>query len=256
VLMDCRLEAEALAASIAGEGGMAVVVRSALDLSSPSGSTLIVDTASAGRIMSGFEDFADGFDEKIILIEPKDRGSLQRLRACGFSSFLARPVRLETLVRVLHGKPGSDEPDLQQAMTDAAHEIAPGHPLKVLLAEDNDISALLVTSALERAGHLVTRVSDGRSAAERAADRRQRFDVILMDLHMPELDGMDAIAAIRAGEEERSSPPVPILVLTADGQAETEAAARGVGATGFITKPADPLRLLDIVEEVLRLRAH
>jgi CheY-like chemotaxis protein len=124
------------------------------------------------------------------------------------------------------------------------------------LAEDNDISALLVTSALERVGHLVTRESDGRSAVARATDKHQRFDVILMDLHMPEMDGMDAIAAIRASEEERSSPPVPILVLTADGQAETEAAARGVGATGFITKPVDPFRLLDLVEEALSLPAH
>jgi signal transduction histidine kinase/ActR/RegA family two-component response regulator len=256
VLMDCRLEAEALAASIAGEGGMAVVVRSALDLSSPSGSTLIVDTASAERIMAGFEDFADGFDEKIILIEPKDRGSLPRLRARGFGSFLARPIRLETLVRVLHGKPGIDEDDLKPQLSGSFSEMSAGRQLRVLLAEDNDISALLVTSALERAGHLVTRVSDGRSAVARAADRQQRFDMILMDLHMPELDGMDAIAAIRAGEEERSSPAIPILVLTADGQAETEAAARGVGATGFITKPVDPFRLLDIVEETLQLPAH
>jgi signal transduction histidine kinase/ActR/RegA family two-component response regulator len=256
VLMDCRLEAEALAASIAGEGGMAVVVRSALDLSPPSGSTLIVDTASAGRIMSGFEDFADGFDEKIILIEPKDRGSLPRLRTCGFGSFLARPVRLETLVRVLRGKPDAAEHDLEPQQRASVSEKSAGHQLKILLAEDNDISAMLVTSALERAGHFVTRESDGRSAVARAADRQQRFDVILMDLHMPEMDGMDAIAAIRASEEERSSPPTPILVLTADGQAETEAAARGVGATGFITKPVDPFRLLDIVEETLRLPAH
>jgi signal transduction histidine kinase/ActR/RegA family two-component response regulator len=251
VLMDCRLEAEALAATIAGEGGMAVVVRSALDLSPRRASTLIVDTASAERILSGFEDFLEGFSEKIILIEPKDRGLLPHCRANGFGSFLARPVRLETLVRVLHGKPGADDQGPPQS---ADHlEKAAGRQLSVLLAEDNDISALLVTSALERAGHLVTRESDGRSAVARATDRQQRFDVILMDLHMPEMDGMDAIAAIRAGEEERSAPATPILVLTADGQAETEAAARGVGASGFITKPVDPFQLLGILEDAFKL---
>jgi signal transduction histidine kinase/ActR/RegA family two-component response regulator len=253
VLMDCRLEAEALAATIAGEGGMAVVVRSALDLSPPRASTLIVDTSSAERILSGFEDFLEGFSEKIILIEPKDRGSLPHYRANGFGSFLARPVRLETLVRVLHGKPGAADHDQEPARGADLSERAAGHQLSVLLAEDDDISALLVTSALERAGHLVTRESDGRSAVARAADRQQRFDVILMDLHMPEMDGMDAIAAIRASEEERSAPATPILVLTADGQAETEAAARGVGATGFITKPVDPFQLLGILEDAFRL---
>jgi signal transduction histidine kinase/ActR/RegA family two-component response regulator len=253
VLMDCRLEAEALAATIAGEGGMAVVVRSALDLSPPRASTLIVDTSSAERILSGFEEFLEGFSEKIILIEPKDRGLLPHCRANGFGSFLARPVRLETLVRVLHGKPGADDHDQGPSQSAGHLEKAAGRQLSVLLAEDNDISALLVTSALERAGHLVTRESDGRSAVARAADRQQRFDVILMDLHMPEMDGMDAIAAIRAGEEERSAPATPILVLTADGQAETEAAARGVGATGFITKPVDPFQLLGIIEDAFRL---
>ncbi len=252
VLMDCRLEAEALAAAIAGEGGMAIVARSALDLSSPQGSTLIADSAAAERIMEGFEDLLEGFSEKIILIEPKDRGSLPLYRANGFGSFLARPVRLETMVRVLHGRMGQSDAAQDQSIGAPPAKTA-GQRLNVLLAEDNDINALLVKSALERAGHLVTRESDGRSAVDRATEKQQRFDVILMDLHMPEMDGIDAIAAIRASEEEKSAPAVPILVLTADGQAETEAAARGVGATGFITKPVDPFRLLGIVKDALRL---
>jgi signal transduction histidine kinase/ActR/RegA family two-component response regulator len=251
VLMDCRLEAEALAAAIAGEGGMAMVARSALDLSSPHGSTLIADSAAAERIMEGFEDLLEGFSEKIILIEPKDRGSLPLYRANGFGSFLARPVRLETMVRVLHGRMGQPDAAQDQSMGAPSAKTA-GQRLNVLLAEDNDINALLVKSALERAGHLVTRESDGRSAVARATESPQRFDVILMDLHMPEMDGIDAISAIRASEEEKSAPAVPILVLTADGQAETEAAARGVGASGFITKPVDPFRLLGIVEDALR----
>ena len=251
ILMDCRLEAEALAATIASEGGMAMVARSALDLASPHGSALIVDSAAAGRIMSGFEDLLDGFDEKIILIEPKDRGSLPLYRGNGFGSFLARPVRLETLVRVLNGRIGqSDAPGLPPPAASAAKSAR--QRFNVLLAEDNDVNALLVKAALERAGHFVTRESDGRSAVARATESPQRFDLILMDLHMPEMDGMDAIAAIRANEEEKSVPALPILVLTADGQAETEAAARGVGATGFITKPVDPFRLLGIVEDALR----
>jgi signal transduction histidine kinase/ActR/RegA family two-component response regulator len=252
ILMDCRLEAETLAANIVGECGTAVLAASVRELLNSRASTLIVDSSFAARIMSDSEELLGRFEEKIILIEPKDRGSLPLYRANGFGSFLARPVRLETLVKVLHGRIGNPDASLDSARPAATAEKSEGQPLNVLLAEDNDINALLVKAALERAGHLVTRESNGLSAVARATETPQRFDVILMDLHMPEMDGMDAIAAIRACEEEKSARATPILVLTADGQAETEAAARGVGATGFITKPVDPFRLLGIVEDALR----
>ncbi len=252
ILMDCRLEAETLAANIAGESGAAALAASVRELSDSRASTLIVDSSFAARIMSDSEELLGCFEEKIILIEPKDRGSLPLYRANGFGSFLARPVRLETLVKVLRGRIGNPDVSLDSARPAATATKAEGQPLNVLLAEDNDVNALLVKAALERAGHLVTRESNGLSAVARATETPQRFDVILMDLHMPEMDGLDAIAAIRASEEERSGRATPILVLTADGQAETEAAARGVGATGFITKPVDPFRLLGIVEDALR----
>jgi len=69
-----------------------------------------------------------------------------------------------------------------------------------------------------------------------------------MDLHMPVLDGLDAIVLIRKSEEERGLPPVPILVLTADGQEKTRHEVLAHGASGFVTKPVDPARLVEAIE--------
>ena len=170
IVMASRLEAEALAATIAAEGGKAVLAGSAQTLASCQAPTLIADSAFAERIMSGPQDLQDRFGEKIILIEPKDRGSLPIYRANGFGSFLARPVRLETLVRVLQGRAGSAE-TTDSAAQPAAAATPAGQKLSVLLAEDNDINALLVKAALERAGHSVTRESNGLSAVARACGR-------------------------------------------------------------------------------------
>ena len=68
---------------------------------------------------------------------------------------------------------------------------------------------------------------------------------------MPVLDGLDAIAAIRAGEDELGLNPIPIYALTADGQTGVESAVRAIGGNGYVTKPVDPLRLVTIVEEAV-----
>jgi CheY-like chemotaxis protein len=118
-----------------------------------------------------------------------------------------------------------------------------------LVAEDNEINALMVKSALIRAGHSVTVVGDGRSAVNEVNAHPDAHDLVLMDLHMPVMDGLDAIAAIRNGEDEHGRRPVPILALTADGQAEIERAVRSVGGNGYVTKPVDPARLIGLIEE-------
>ncbi|TJV28656.1 MAG: response regulator, partial [Mesorhizobium sp.] len=73
-------------------------------------------------------------------------------------------------------------------------------------------------------------------------------DVVLMDLHMPVMDGLDAIAAIRRHEEETAVSPVPIMVLSADSQETTRHAVLAHGASGFVTKPLDPDALVHAVE--------
>jgi CheY-like chemotaxis protein len=75
-----------------------------------------------------------------------------------------------------------------------------------------------------------------------------RYDVVLMDLHMPVMDGLTAIAAIRRHEERHARAPVPILVLSADSQETTRHGVVAHGATGFLTKPVDPRAMIEAVE--------
>ena len=113
-------------------------------------------------------------------------------------------------------------------------------PLNVLVAEDNAVNQLLVRRMLEKHGHNVTCVGNGLLAVE--AVQHDEFDVILMDMQMPEMDGLAATRAIRAAENPTMAP-VPILALTADASPERRRFYDGVGLTGFLTKPINSERL-------------
>lgn len=243
IAMASRIEAETLAASIAANGGSAEV----WDLTTQPlpGTVLLLDKKTADRLS---DDALRLFDRRIILIEPGERGSLPAFKTRGCESYLVRPVRGASLVRVLSGKQSSRKPGTQISVDEPSGR-SQTRKLSVLVAEDNEINALLVKSALTRAGHAVTVVSDGRSAVSEAVKARGLPDVVLMDLHMPVMDGLDAIAAIRTAEDEKGRGHVPILALTADGQAGVETAVRAVGGDGMITKPVDPARLVYLVEE-------
>jgi CheY-like chemotaxis protein len=114
--------------------------------------------------------------------------------------------------------------------------------LRVLLAEDNPINALLARTLLTRAGCVVTCAQDGEEAV--AAASAAAFDLILLDIRMPRFDGFEAAARIRAGAGP--SAGAPIVALTADaGEAERAQAAKA-GMDDFITKPIDAARLLTV----------
>jgi CheY-like chemotaxis protein len=92
-------------------------------------------------------------------------------------------------------------------------------------------------------------VGDGAEAIQ--AEASGHFDVILMDLHMPRVDGLTAIRTIRAAEAARSAPPTPIVALTADALAEHVAATRAAGADFHLAKPIRPDALVAIVAGIL-----
>ena len=95
----------------------------------------------------------------------------------------------------------------------------------------------------------MTMAENGREALERFGDAR--FDLILMDMQMPEMDGLQAIAAIREKERDEGAPRTPIIMLTANALPEHEAAGRAVGADAFVTKPVSAQALLETIDATL-----
>ena len=112
---------------------------------------------------------------------------------------------------------------------------APRPMLRILVAEDNDVNQLLINAVLGRMGHGVHVVGDGRQAVE--AVRVGDYDVVLMDLQMPEMDGMEATQAIRALDGQRGR--VPIIAMTANAFDEDRQACLGAGMDDYVAKPID-----------------
>jgi signal transduction histidine kinase/CheY-like chemotaxis protein len=183
----------------------------------------------------------------VVLVEAGRRGDIEAHRAAGFDAYLARPVRRSSLLRITSeltapsGAPQAFRADPGDARVDrpaATRRNAPG--LAVLLAEDNEINALLARAVLEKLGHSVTEVHDGAAAVAAVKARGEGYGAILMDLHMPGLDGIAAARAIREHERTGGLPRSAILAVTADVLPETHAEAIAAGIDAVLGKPMTP----------------
>jgi PAS domain S-box-containing protein len=258
VVSSNRVEAEAIARTVRSHGGTSDIASTTVEAArrarggSRDCDVVLVDGAleRAGKLLKRLRKEGMITAEAVIVIAPGDRGRLAAFQASGYPKFLVRPVRSETLLRVLFaGAPAKAASRTCDAGTNSA--VAARQRLSVLLAEDNQISAMLVRAALSKAGHDVHVVPNGKMAVDAvtATGGRGRFDVVLMDLHMPVMDGLEAIAVIRKDEEEKGYAPLPIMVLSADGQQKTHHMMLAHGASGFITKPLDPCALVAAIEK-------
>jgi PAS domain S-box-containing protein len=122
-----------------------------------------------------------------------------------------------------------------------------GTPLRVLVAEDNDFNAQLIEQLLVRRGHQVSLAADGRVAL--ALLESSPFDLLFLDIHMPELDGFDVTAAIRARERETGSH-MPVVALTARSRSEDRDRCLAAGMDEFLTKPFRADDLWGVIERV------
>jgi signal transduction histidine kinase/ActR/RegA family two-component response regulator len=116
--------------------------------------------------------------------------------------------------------------------------------LRVLLAEDNAVNALLASVLLRKVGHHVTHVKTGREALDALA--QHQFDLVLMDVQMPDMDGLEATAEIRRSEV-RTGRHIPIVAFTAHAMAEDRKRFLDAGADGYLTKPFSPDQLHAVI---------
>ncbi len=174
-----------------------------------------------------------------VLLAPAARGKLDELLAKGFAGFLMKPVRQASLAECFPTQLEVQPEPVAVAAPKPALDA--GRGFKVLLAEDNPVNALLTRELLRRRGHRVREVTTGDAAV--AAMNEERFDLVLTDIHMPGMDGIEATRAIRADEIASGRARTPIIALTADALETGKWACKDAGMDGFLTKPVDPALL-------------
>ncbi|MDU1142628.1 response regulator [Aeromonas rivipollensis] len=165
-----------------------------------------------------------------------------RMESMGLTHFLAKPMTENTLLakvdELLNGSSHDSKVRQAEAQGDQQHFRELLHGTRVLLAEDNRVNQQLIMEYLRRVEAVVTVVDNGREAVEQVAE--QPFDVILMDLQMPVLDGLDATRQIRKMVDKHD---VPIIALTASAMPGDRERCLGVGMNGYVTKPVSKLDL-------------
>ncbi|MEE9602224.1 MAG: response regulator [Thermoguttaceae bacterium] len=205
---------------------------------------------------------SDGFDlaEKIrddaeldstvimMLTSGDHPGNAKRCEQLGISAYLRKPVKQSELfdaILLALGITAVEEVDSDPQTTERFKRLG---PLRVLLAEDSLVNQKLAISLLERHGCTVVAAENGREAV--AVWESQDFDLVLMDVQMPDMDGLEATAAIRA-KERRSKAHIPIIAMTAHALKGDRGRCLEAGMDEYIAKPIRAKRLCDTIERVL-----
>jgi PAS domain S-box-containing protein len=183
---------------------------------------------------------------RVILLTSGDRpGDLARLRELRVDAHLLKPVPQDELLATIHRVMSRDDVAAPPASPTGDREQPPAPvpaaaPLRILVAEDNEFNAQLLDQLLGRRGHRVRVASNGREALGLAV--AEAFDLLLLDMHMPELDGFQVARALR--ERERAAGGhLPIIALTARSRPEDRARCLAAGMDDFLAKPIQPADL-------------
>jgi two-component system sensor histidine kinase/response regulator len=188
----------------------------------------------------------------ILMLTSGDRGDdIGRCRKLGVSAYLTKPVRrseLRAAITTAIARQGSlEERAAPPAGTsNLKPKNYPGPKFHILLVEDNAVNQRLALRILEKAGHSVVIAENGRLALKMLEE--QVFNLILMDMQMPEMDGLEASAHIRE-KEKRTGQHIPIVAMTAHALAGDLERCLQAGMDNYISKPIAASRLLDLVEE-------
>jgi CheY-like chemotaxis protein len=185
----------------------------------------------------------------ILMLSSSDHSDdIRRCRELTLSGYIVKPVTQADLRAVIEKAIGSpaEQPELARPVARPKQPIGAG--LRVLLAEDNAVNQRLAVRLVEGAGHQVTAVGDGIAAVE--AFGRDEFDLILMDLQMPEMGGIEATRVHPRIEVGRGGVRVPIIALTAHAMEGDRERCMEAAMDGYVTKP---IRRPELFAEIHRL---
>ncbi len=199
-----------------------------------------------------------------LLLQPEERRAMRHLLKGQVTGYLVKPVRRSSLIKHLQEGDEAMAAHAAAELRAAAASInrSDRRSLSVLLAEDNQINALLARTMLEKAGHRVLHAVNGQEAAELIAaalvgdeGAPDMPDLVLMDMAMPALDGLETTRRIRDLEQRHGARcQVPILALTANARHEDHAICLAAGMDGHLPKPFDRSDLEEAIEKLTRAR--
>ncbi len=186
-----------------------------------------------------------GNDVPIIILTAYDSTDIEEeARKAGVTAFVSKPLFMSELVDVLK------DPGHAQVVTQ--HSKSSNHEgQKVLLVEDNALNREIAEALLEEAGLIVESVNDGSEAVERMQEvDEDKYDLILMDIQMPKMDGYSATRAIRKLENQKKAN-IPIIAMTANAFEEDKHKSFEAGLNGHIAKPIEIKKILKVLDECL-----
>jgi two-component system sensor histidine kinase/response regulator len=174
-------------------------------------------------------------------------GDGARCRELGISSYLTKPVRQSLLLEAMLSVLATNGHAVDRPVV-TRHTISESQrTLRILVAEDNAVNRRLVEALLGKRGHTIVSATNGREAVAAAA--RESFDIVLMDVQMPEMDGYEAVAAIRKMEAVAGTH-VPIIALTAHAMKGDREACLAAGMDEYLSKPINADALFALIESL------
>jgi PAS domain S-box-containing protein len=227
---------------------------------------VLLDRAlGAGEVESLGEVACRHATQRIVMFTPATRHELQLAAPGVFTGYLVKPLRAASLAARLTLPPEMPAPELagdalfDQELLDEPETpaSAPRQRLAILVAEDNEINALLMRSLLSRLGHYAVITTTGEEALESwlsAESAGAPYDLVLMDIQMPQLDGIETTKRIRAREAGQRVRRTPILALTANTLVEDRYACFEAGMDGFLIKPLDREKLAEALAGLVASR--
>jgi two-component system, sensor histidine kinase and response regulator len=183
----------------------------------------------------------------IMLTSAGHLGDAARCRELGISAYLVKPVRQRDVLDVICSALGTTPPETPTLLTRHALR-EERNRATVLLVEDNAVNQTLAIRLLEKRGYVVSVAGDGREAL--ATLEKDNFDVVLMDIQMPEMDGFEATAAIR-DKEKHTGQHLPIIAMTANALKGDQERCLEAGMDAYIAKPIRTKELFAAIETIL-----
>ncbi len=210
--------------------------------------TLLADHALGREALAHLLQLSASVERRLVLMTPSARGELDALKQAGFTGYLVKPVRAISLAARLQANADgfAHTAEAEGDQHPQARPLPSPHGLSILVAEDNDINALLTRSLLSKLRHRPTLTTDGAQTVQSflsAQSAGTAYDLILMDIRMTGIDGLEAARRIRAAEAANGWHRTPIVALTANALPEHRDACIEAGMDGFLTKPLDRDRL-------------